>query len=724
MLLIPPLRQAPNVSSNFMTTVRILTIWLLLWLTAITTVGQNLPVVGNDHPIYQLESRLMDGDKSALFEIAPYFDSNKKVTEFLGYHRLETVESEIAKRVVVENSLFTAEEFKITDSSTTKQFTDFLYQNNDKIVFSKLATSFLITPLDKRTVKFEIRAVSEAKKQELQDSTKALLNPDWVKENRIDTLVKQRNPISLLLIASELFKIRSRFNRYYFYEDEFTNLLQYLTGTEIGVENEKKEISWHIDKDYYPESKLNLLIYFSKYYSQYIWDEKTPVFLNPNHEIKPIGKEELLFQLLNSKNDSIAIDAFTQLTVCNPTKVTQLAGEYQSADIDKSYAIPIFPYKFLRQLVLLTDYCKANDIDFVGTKDLQSSISLLQSQLSFADRRKLEDKLINSLTLEDITAVEYWALIHQQSWSLTYSAGRILDIFYSKNWNKLIADNKYLSCYLKKSALLDELGIIGICNSYSKKFSGSSQSILTQLKTFQTSDNDVKSQIEKVISQDNTPNPKKVKETISWDGNKNYEVKNLKKQLSELTSNVQDSSKTDDAISKILSQINYNQIPTALEAIEDYPFETKWKKYSFMERDWGFFMTGDFDKKETRDEFLKLYSKFSEYQLYAYYLEQAGIDYTTSNKLDYDKIYELLKYDVVVAFVGGGGGKQDNEVYSLIKLLELTFKTTLGFPNKLCNSNNMYACYSDKRAKAWMAYLTEKRLLKQKHDEPISFNYE
>jgi hypothetical protein len=302
--------------------------------------------------------------------------------------------------------------------------------------------------------------------------------------------------------------------------------------------------------------------------------------------------------------------------------------------------------------------------------------------------------------------------------------GRILDIFYSKNWNKLIADNKYLSCYLKKSALFDELGIIGICNSYLKKFSGSSQSTLTQLKTFKTSDNDVKLQIEKVLSQSNNPNSKKAKGTISWDGNKNYEVKNLEKQLNELTNNVQDSSKTDDAISKILSQINYSQIPTALAAIEDYPFKTKWNKYSFMERDWGFFMAGDFDIKETRDEFLKLYSKFSEYELYAYYLDKAGIDYTTSNKLDHDKIYELLKYDVVVAFAGGGGGTQDNEVYSLVKLLELTFKTTLGYPNKLCNSNNMYGCDSDERAKAWMRYMADKKLLNQKHGEPISYHYE
>lgn len=697
---------------------------LLFFLTVKPVIGQNLPIVGKDHPIYQLESRLMNGDKSALFEIAPYFDSEKKVIEFLGYHRLETVESEIAKKVVAENTLFTKSEFIITDSSTTEQFGIFLNQNKDRIFYSKLATSFLITPLDKRSVTVEIREVSDYKKQELQDSARALFSPDWVMENKIDSLIQQRNPLSLLLIASELYKIRSRFNRYYFYEEEFTNLLLYLTGNEIGVKNEKNEISWHIDKDYSPESKLNLLIYFSKYYSQYNWDSKKSVFIKKNQVVQPIGKEELLFQLLNSKNDSVAIDAFTQLTVCNSTKVIQLAQEYRSASIDKSYAIPTFPYKFLKQLVLLTEYCNVNEIDFVGTENLRSNIFLLQSQLSFPERRKLEDEIINSLTLDDITAFEYWALIYEKSWGLTYSAGRILDIFYSKNWNKLIADNKYLACYLKKSVLFDELGIIGICNNYLKKFSGSSQSTFTQLKTIQKSDNDVKSQIEKVLSQNNNPNSKEVKGTTSWDGNKNHELKNLEKQLNELTRNVQDSSKTDDAISKLLSQINYSQIPTALTAIEDYPFKTKWNKYSFMERDWGFFMAGDFDKKETRDEFLKLYSKYSEYQLYAYYLNKAEIDYKIDNELDYDKIYELLKYDVVVAFVGGGGGTQDNEVYSLVKLLELTFNTTLGYPKKLCNSNNIYGCDSDERAKAWMTYLTENKLLKQKHYEPISFHYE
>lgn len=708
-----------------MRTVRTLTILLLFWLTAKPTIAQNLSIVGQNHPIYQLESRLMKGDKSALFDIAPYFDSKQKVIEFLGYHRLETFESKIAKRVVSENSLFTNEEFSITDSSTTKQFTDFLNQNKDKIIFSKLATSFLITPLDKRTVSFEIRAVSETRKQELQDSVKALLNLVWVKENKIDSLIEHRNPICLLIIASELFKIRSRFNRYYFYEEEFINLLQYLTGTEIGVKNEKGIISWHIDKDYYPESKLNLLIYFSKYYSQYSWNEKKSIFVNPNQEIKPVGKEEQLFQLLNSKNDSIAIDAFTQLTVCNPSIVTQLANEYQSAGIDKSYVIPTFPYKFLKQLVLLTAYCKENNVDFVGTKELQKNISLLKSDLSFSARRKLEDTLIKTLALSDITAFEYWALIYEKSWELTYSAGRILDIFYSNHFSEILNNDKQLKLYLKKSSLFDNLGIIGVCNNFLKKFTYSKENGVERLNSLQSTDVEINNQIEKVkiICYQTVKIPNDTMKVN--DANKDFVVNNLRQNIIAIKK-IKDQEKLEDSLTVLLSKINYKQIGEAMKEIEDIMFkESEWKKYSFLERDFGFFIYDNFDTITTRKEFLADYEKFSEFDFYKNMLTKAGTNYfNDDNTLDYDKIFDALKYNVVVAFVGGGGGRHDNEVYAIIKLLELTHKTTLGYPEKLCNSNGIYGCDSQDRANYWIQYLTENKLLKLTHNEPISFHYE
>jgi hypothetical protein len=430
-------------------------------------------------------------------------------------------------------------------------------------------------------------------------------------------------------------------------------------------------------------------------------------------------KEVALFKLLKNRNGSIAIDAFIKLTLCNPSKVSQLADEYESADIDANSSIPIFPYRFLKQLVLLTEYCLVNNIDYIGSTKLTDEIEQLKSKLSFSERRKLEDELINSLSLNEITAFEYWTLIHQQSWNLNYSAGRILDIFYSKNWNNLLADQKHLDCYLKKSKLFNRLGIIGTCNNYLKKFTNASSYILDLLQNYSSSDNDITQQVAKVISL-NTTSVEKKKITFSWDGNCDSEISNLQERLTNLTKY----KKNDEMIAELLSQISYKQIQTAMNCIEDYHFQTSWKKYSFMERDFGFFIAGNFNEKRTRANFLKRYSALSEYQLYSYYLDQAGIIYKNSDStLDYDKIYEMLKYDVTEAFVGGGGGRKNNEVYSLVKILELTFKTTLGYPSKLCNSNNMYACNSDARAKTWMEYLADNKLLQQKHDEPMSLHY-
>ena len=72
----------------------------------------------------------------------------------------------------------------------------------------------------------------------------------------------------------------------------------------------------------------------------------------------------------------------------------------------------------------------------------------------------------------------------------------------------------------------------------------------------------------------------------------------------------------------------------------------------------------------------------------------------------------------------GGGSTKDNGVYAVIKILEITFNETLGFPNKLCSSNGMYACNSRSRAKEWMNYLEINNHLKNEHNQPVSFAYE
>jgi hypothetical protein len=60
---------------------RLLLLILLFFVFAPVTNGQT-----KTHKLYTLEKRLKDGDKAALFEIAPFFDSNKELIEYLGHH--------------------------------------------------------------------------------------------------------------------------------------------------------------------------------------------------------------------------------------------------------------------------------------------------------------------------------------------------------------------------------------------------------------------------------------------------------------------------------------------------------------------------------------------------------------------------------------------------------------------------------------------------------------
>ena len=83
------------------------------------------------------------------------------------------------------------------------------------------------------------------------------------------------------------------------------------------------------------------------------------------------------------------------------------------------------------------------NIDYIGNHILLYNINKLKTHLTFKERRAIEDNLIQNLTLDEINALEYWSLIYSKSQSLSYSAARILDVFYSKNWNKLISNKKH-----------------------------------------------------------------------------------------------------------------------------------------------------------------------------------------------------------------------------------------------------------------------------------------
>ncbi|WP_025663496.1 hypothetical protein [Aquimarina megaterium] len=671
-----------------------------------------------------LDWQLRKGDLNALTQIAEYFDSKTELTEYLGYHIINTNESDVAKRLVRENSMFLDSEIVIDSTITSADFKKFLKENKKNITFSNLANAFLITPFDKRKTDFEIIELTDFKWNSLNAKRNELLKLDWVRENAIDSLVDSRNPLALLKIASVLLKNRYRFDEHYDNE-EVISLIQLLTNSQIAVPNESGVLSYHLEKDFYERSKINLLIFIANNYKNYKWDETIKAFTNNILSVKSVDKEKGLIEQLSNENDTIALTAFIQLTKLNPEKVVKLSDEYRRARVSKNRRLPLFPYKFLKQLVQLTNYCNQNSIDFNGSNQLKDNINRLKKKLSFVERRKLENELIQSLSLENITAFEYWSLVYSNSWSLSYSSGRILDIFYSKNWNKLIENEQYLKTYLLKSRLFDDLGIIGFCNNYLIKFIGSNKLYINSIENLHSFNSKIKTQIERATEIAKKPIVFKEKEKKSWYGNTSENIESFESSYSKIIDKQNDSTEREKEITYLLSQISYDQIGKALELIENVKFKRESSKYSFLASDFGFTHIPTIVDKGNRDDFLSNYNKLSQKELYVFYLNKVKIDFLNKdNSLNYDKIYDLLKFDINSSFVGGGGSTKDKGVYSIIKVLELTFNTTLGYPNKLCCSNNMYACNSRSRAMEWMNYLKVNKHLKNEHNEPVSFAHE
>ncbi|MDX2069779.1 MAG: hypothetical protein SFV55_15225 [Haliscomenobacter sp.] len=451
-----------------------------------------------DHPLYELEERIMEGDKDALFEIALYFDSKKDFVEYVDFKEWTTKEATKAKRIVRENCQFLDSEIMINDSTSGKQFFDFLFENRQKIFFSKIATSFILTPLENRMVHYEIRELSPLKKKELQGQAGELLNLGWVKAARIDSMIVQKSPEALHLIAVQLFKHRRKSDNYS-YPEMYIDLLQFLTDLEIGVKDNQGKFVWQVNEFFYDEPRFNLLVFFVKHHQQFAWNEQELRFINPQLSVRPLEKEEYLFQLLSNENDSLAMDAFIQLSSCPPQKVISAASEYFDFSMVKNDFIPIFPCAFITKTAELTAYCRDHGIDYEGSALLQKKITLLRTELPINERVKLESELIQSLKLEEITALEYWALVYESRWQLGKSTRRILNEFYLKNWQQILAQPKHLDLYLKKANLLYQLTYQGFYNDYRGRFSPLTAEESKALNNHSTQDMEVKAEIELLL---------------------------------------------------------------------------------------------------------------------------------------------------------------------------------------------------------------------------------
>lgn len=712
----------------------------------------------------------------------------------------------------------------------------------------------------------------------------------WIRENAMSDMMQTHHPHALYYCASQFYKERDKTAAFGFQSEYFLRTLHGWVNEKIEVQD---DAGLFTDRPHDITSRKNFLTYWSQHWDDYEWDDFLRIFVNKQAKVAQKENYERLFRRLSSTNDSVAIQSFRELSEGEPSEIMKLAGKYRSLLRNINPNLPNFKSKILENLAFLSNYCRQENIAYSPTKKEIELFSLLLNQMPPSQRYLLENQLIKTLNINQITAFEYWGILHEPNLASNYSCSRILDYWYSAHIEEIFNDEKQLRLFLKKTALFTRFSMVGTCNMYAKKLVLKDAKVKQKLQKMATSENDadVVNQIqlwceppnknEKIsttlanTSGDNTNiknlisvletsdiidveainnitqssfykeeyrdlclkslvkianvedifllkiQPKlsvkngdlkylkpislsykdlddlprifetddadrmfafmsdrtsefKIEEAGSFYNNifrsawfVNYingglftkknalivkqilerylseselisefeeqatqrniiQLDNIGKPLLDKLATIKTSTLDDETRSKILNEIvarvNYEDLGLLVPFLNDMGDINGKSSLTFLHEDFGLPIF-EFSTAQESNEFVQNHAKLSELEFYKLYVEKFGLEITKKNKeLDFEKIYNVLKYDLVTPYVSTGGSKRDFYVYGIIKILELKFLTQLGFHYKLNESQVFYSYNSSKRVEAWLKYMSDNRIYKPDNEGVKSFN--
>ena len=290
----------------------------------------------------------------------------------------------------------------------------------------------------------------------------------WIRANALRALVRSGHPRTLYYLAADLYRRRGRRAAVYGAAWSVQTLTE-LTRHQVeiaGANGPAVRHDWQRD----PEARRNFLLYWAKHYGDYEYSKAQRTFINKERTKLARENYERLFRRLNSRNDSVATEAFLLLTEGEPAAVRLLAGKYRELLRNFNPTLPDLRHRYLEQLSALTDFCRRNGVHYRLNPRLQTLSDRLLTVGTPRERHRLENDLLSRLTLEDVTGLEYWGLTRAAYPEVQLSLGRIFDRFYSAHWSELRSSETRLRLYLKKAILFDRIGVVGVCNKYLRKF--------------------------------------------------------------------------------------------------------------------------------------------------------------------------------------------------------------------------------------------------------------
>lgn len=312
--------------------------------------------------------------------------------------------------------------------------------------------------------------------------------PPYLQHNALIDLVETHHSRALFYISTQLLKAQSETTVYspvfYLY------FLRKLTNLGVAIPDEKGRMVYQLDVIQDRTAFVNFIRYWGGHYEDYEYDEHRLRFVNRHDHSLETENLERLFRLLNSQNNTVALQAYERLTRADPIEVTQLADKYKDLLRNTNQSIPSLKDGHLQQTVQLTAFCERNRIEYQPSPVLQRKLDSLMLDLEPSVRIELENRIIAMAELEDLTPIEYWASLNQQDLNAGFSIGRILDYSYTKRWSELVHSDADLRLFLKKAILFERMNGIGIIDDYLRKFTPLDPIEKQRLETLLTSESD------------------------------------------------------------------------------------------------------------------------------------------------------------------------------------------------------------------------------------------
>ncbi len=309
--------------------------------------------------------------------------------------------------------------------------------------------------------------------------------PEWLQSSARYDMLSTRTPRLLFYLAAQM---RLKPDKSAFY----LNYLRKITSIDCRGAMHSVSISQNAALNDLEtiEKQKDIIRWWAIHADDFEWDESEHRFVSKAEATARAEELERQVRRLGSSNDSVAFAAFVHLTEGDPPTVIALVERFRPILRAYNPHLPPLNYTYLEQMTALSAYCRKHGYSLKLSSNLAILMDSLRQPITERIRYKIENQILTEMTIGDISAIEYYGLLHSVNVDWGFSIGRIIDIFYSKNWKFIVDNDAQLRLYLKKSALFKNIGVAGVSSLYDKKFDRRDEHIRLRLAQIARSESD------------------------------------------------------------------------------------------------------------------------------------------------------------------------------------------------------------------------------------------